>query len=296
MSTSVVAADHAARAIGEDGLPVHLVVVGRVLGLTVPGKGWYRRFSETGRSALQRTNARRSSSQRLTPPSAAVFRHSSPTYSGGRSIQGRVAVELQLEIGDRAPHAVVELLARIADVVQHGARPTSGRRAGPAASRAPSRWRGSLPLRIRSTGATVDHGQADGTAQSRTHFRHDLATARRSPTAARQKNGGQRIAPEALDEGLQLGHGRRRQRTSQSARGRAGSRAGDRIGVRGALGQRVFTATSLRRPGCRRPARSVTRSRSARGPWRAAPRSSWWPVPFTPRSTRFHEPPRSSLR
>ena len=156
--------------------------------------------------------------KRLTPPSAAVFRQRRPTCSGGRSSQGASVwnCSSRLVTERRTPYSSFLPVSRTSySMVPSHFWATSRPRSEPSTQP----MRAVLLVREALDRHPVEHGEADGSAQPLAHLRHDLATAGEARRRRGEQKRRQRIAPEALDEGLQLGHGRPRQRDQPVRRG-----------------------------------------------------------------------------
>ena len=121
-----------------------------------------------------------------------------------RQIQPRrVRVERELEIRDRAPHAVLERLARVAHVVEHGAIPFLGDRPPQQASEQP-RERPVLLRRVPLHRHAVQHREPHPRAELLAHLAHDLGTRVESKLIRSQKDRWQRIPPNLAGDDVQL--------------------------------------------------------------------------------------------
>jgi hypothetical protein len=129
------------------------------------------------------------------PAQAALVRRAQAdeAHELGRQVEPRrVGVELEIQVRHRAPHAILQRLARIAHVVDHGAvpllrhQPTQERAEEPAE-------RLVLLQREALDGKLVDDGEPYPLAQLRSDTGHDLAAMRQVELGRGEQERGQRL-------------------------------------------------------------------------------------------------------
>ncbi len=129
-------------------------------------------------------------------------------------------MELELEVGDRAAHAVLERLAGVADVVDHRAIPLLRDRLTEERAQQPVH-RAVLVLGEALDRDAIDHRQADAVAELLADPRHHLAAGRQREVRGREEQERERIAPERADRRRELGRRLVRERHEPVRRGDA---------------------------------------------------------------------------
>src|SRR6202521_5469431 len=93
-----------------------LRIVGRVLGLPVPGQGLVQSLEQHGMSALELLVRRDQAHEAAHPAFERRMQAEQADQLGRSGEPGRVSVELEIEIRRRAPDTIGQGLAGVADV------------------------------------------------------------------------------------------------------------------------------------------------------------------------------------
>ncbi len=172
----VVAAPQPASPVLEDRLPRDLGIIRGVLGLSVPGQ-WLTQAAHEGWMPSSELLVHRHEAHEAAH--AAFGRRvqaEQPHELGCQGEPRRVGVELKIQVRHRAPHAVAQSLARVPDVVQHGAVPLLRHEPSKEAAQEPAE--GPVLLQGEALdGKPIEHGQPDPVTQLPSHAGQDVATA-----------------------------------------------------------------------------------------------------------------------